>query len=229
MADQSALPAEVVALSALIWVRSRVLRGRLFHGVRRCPQRHDPLSVASDGPLCPQCSELHGETLMVAAKRLFKAIAAGRSSDELRETAMHRAARWTKDARDRLDAQAGLVVRPERLHTRRWFTTAVPDAVDREIVIDVLYFARSGDDCCQFEMPVARLAARFDLTSSEVARRLAGALTSIRAIKPEFLERNLDTPLVARAAHRGFPDEGSCGQLSRRDGPSGGGPFRHVA
>jgi len=200
VAAGNVLPPVVLSLSDDIWTRTRALRGRLHHGTRRCPQMADPFGAASTGVLCGRCSELHGETLLVIAKRLEAAIDSGASLATLRETARYRACRWTKDARDRLDSQSGLLVRPKRLLDRSWFVRAVPDAIDRDVVLDVLYFVRSGDDTGRYELPLERLGLRFGISHSEVAERIARAFASLRAADAAFVESNFDRPLMARVA-----------------------------
>ena len=209
-------------VSASVWLATRRVRGQLNHGVRRCPQRLDPLSNNDEGIDCQLCSDLHIQTLMVGRKKL-KGAAAERLDDALRARSYRLAPLWTLDARDQLAGELGMTVRPNRLPKAKWFRTAVPDPATQELVIDAVYFVRSGDDNGAAVMPFERFAPRVGLTVDDARRRLLHAIEALREAKPQWVTDNIDRPLSRRFdanlidGSDGLSDNTGYGDLDKDD------------
>ena len=185
------------------WNGTRAFRGRLHHGITRCPQQLELFRFDSnEGQTCHRCSELMELALLVGVRKLVKAGVTEIDDDDLRARSYRLSVRWAQDARDKLATELGMTARLSRLPKAKWFVTAVPDAVDQQIVIDAAHYARSGDepDARGQYFPYERFAGRFQLPANEVRDRLLEALSSVRSVKPEWVDDNIIRPLSRRAA-----------------------------
>ena len=117
------------------------------------------------------------------------------------------------EARDLLDGQFGRIQRIERLRDRKWFVQALPDELDRELVLQLIYFLRSGDDSGgplgDLPVSLARFAERLGIGVDACRRRIHGAIDALSRHKAEFVEVNILRPLSERWCGEGG-DEARC-------------------
>ena len=187
----------LLKLADHIWKCSRSSRNRMNHGTRACPQRYSSFNPASlKEALCDSCTELHGMHLHVAGGRVARMHLV--TWDEIAPYVMKNCEHMLIEARDAIDAQKGRLVRPARLMDRQWFCRALPDVIDQELIIDVVYFLRSGDQpgrSVGAPLPVERLAERFGLDMDECRHRLTRSMAALAVAKPAFVRDNIDSPL----------------------------------
>lgn len=205
------------------WTATRTFRGRLHHGVNRCPQQLELFRFDSDdSQTCHRCSELMELALLVGVQKLVKSGVTAIDDDALRARTYRLSVRWALEARDKLATELGMTARLSRLPKAKWFVAAVPDAVDQQILIDAAHYARSGDepDIRGQHFPYDRFAGRFQLPTNDVRDRLLEALTSVRSVKPEWVDDNIIRPLSRRAAEAeniGGDTPGAIDQEDERD------------
>lgn len=182
--------------SAAIWKTTVRLRQQYFHGLQPCPQRVDPLALPVGSLTCQACSELINATLVVARDRLRASSPRFIEAEDVRRRTYKLGKRLAGEAREKLVAAEGMTVRPSRLLTVKWFREAVSDPITQKLVIQAVFFARSGDAFENTVFPYRRWANRFDLTPADARSRLLGALVALREARPEWVENNIDRPLM---------------------------------
>jgi hypothetical protein len=140
--------------------------------------------------------ELHDETLMLIGRR---DISLPTDDPVALDRVVRRFARnWTLEARDLLDSSRGLATRISRVPSRGWFRSAVPDELDQQLILDVLYFVRSADSAPEGDLPIGRIADRYGLDHAECFARIEAAADALRHSRPAWIEQNLDVPLGNR-------------------------------
>lgn len=184
------------------WRATRRLRGRLHHGLRQCPQSASPFRRTSADQTCDRCNELLELALLEGVRRLRKQGVDHVEADDLRARTYRLAPNWLLSARDRIAGELNMTVRPKRLATAGWFTAAVPDPTDQQIVIAVVYFVRSFDAPAADGQPFPydRLGRDVGLSAADTRGRLLEALSRLREVKPDWVENNIILPLSRRGA-----------------------------
>lgn len=204
----------VFPLSAALWKASGRQRSFMFHGTSWCPQRVHPFAPQVTETLCSTCSELHQHLLVVADRRIAKWV-----GDDPRPEVIDRsvtrlfghAESLTLEARDCYDASRDLVCKVSQLSDRaQWFVDVLPDAVDREVVEQLLFFVRGGDAFHNGAVPVETFARSLDITVDDFVERMSGAIAALRDEKPEWVERNIDRPLSERLSESDGPLDEAC-------------------
>lgn len=177
-------------VSRRVWLLTRRLRSQLNHGTRSCFQRPAPFTPESATVVqCAACSDVHGHLLMNFMKRLD----AKPDVDALLETVSKNIKSWFFDARDAWDSHRDLTVRLERVAKRPWYSKALPDPTDQQLILKVLYFLRSGDEPgVGGVVPIERFAKDLGVEVDECRIRMLLGLASLRRAKARFVERNVD-------------------------------------
>lgn len=210
----------VLPLSSKLWRVSARTRGRLFHGTGRCPQRQDPFAPGLRDVLCADCTEYHHWVLIAADKRIARRLRQGRSAALAAVEAHVHAVRDSimLDARDLHDHERGFATRLKRIPERSgWFVQAVPDELDRELVIDVLYFVRGGDRLVGGKPPIASFAQRYGIDEAECDERFERAIEGLRARKPKWVQDNFERPMSERLAEGGAVDFSEVVEFVRQE------------
>jgi hypothetical protein len=217
-ASRFGLDADVVAAcGSRVWAATTDGRIRAVHGTQPCPQRQAPHEMGASAAQCADCVELWTLTMLAAAQvksRLTNNIIGDKFKDAERT--------WNSRYR-------GMTTRPRRdLYTTEWASKLIPDPVDRELLLGVIWYLRGATDPEGPAFPYQRLAGREsrqqmaeqltqwaggswhaeDLLASpdEIARRLDRVLTRIweegNERRRRWLHRNVYRPLSERfAAH----------------------------
>ena len=190
----------VVDLADEIWRCTAVARGRAYHGTRRCSQLRAPGATRELGRPCDDCSGLFSVMLYEIDLKIAPVIAA--SSADPREHAHILVRRYADQivisARRRHDAEQGRYSKLSNLLTTKWFLSLVPTAAEQEFVLEVLHFARSGDDSYGDDLPFERIGSRVGWTAVECDQAWRRISEVLYDTQPDFMAANFDRPMVER-------------------------------
>jgi hypothetical protein len=183
-----------------IWRVTEPQRRRLLHGGHKtdCPYPAGPVSGRA---LCAACTELWHEVVMIAAPKLVRALQRERPVRDVDAYVATTARNAVRDARDRWDAEHGLLVRPAtRLPERAWVARVCRDPEEVRLLIRMLLAVREPRVEATDVLPVERWADQDGIAVATMRRKVEELIDRWEALEPQRFTANLAAPISRRLA-----------------------------
>lgn len=204
-----------------LWKATRAHR-KVHHGGRPCPATHSPFDsrAASNvgrgedsraGAGCDGCVDEHAELLRYLWEEWVEPQISEDADLDLgflnrREFIASRVIDLERKRR----VERGYTARPDRTLEGKVFVAVLPDPVDREVLLRMVYFASSSDTAEDTFWPYRRVGEELGLPAEEVRVRFLWALDVARQASDRrvrrFVEQNIDQPVRDRGFGIDVPD-----------------------
>lgn len=199
-AAQSGAPSDVDDVirrhGRTMWNATATQRNQLLHGGRssKCPY---PDGARTDRSLCAPCTELWHDVALIVAPKLLRART--RRVHDIDAYVATTARNALRDARDRRDAEQGLLVRPAtRLPGRAWVARLCHDEQDQTLLIRMLLALREPQVDGLEVLPVQRWADQHGVTVGEMRSRVDALLARWETLEPARFAANITGPISER-------------------------------
>lgn len=196
--DPLSLTDFIDAFGSIVWSRG-VGRRAEWHRGTPCPQRLSPSIPlpAVDAPRCPdECVSHWSEEVTLAHSKFVAA-----RGWEMRDPAawvskVAGSTAFTEDLRRLRAGFEGRVQRPRRAVEAAWVVAVVPDPLDRELLLQLLFFVGSNDRTnAGREFPYDRWAAKLGLSEVDVTARTTRTLVELRRMNPDWVTAQIEVPM----------------------------------
>lgn len=179
-----------------MWNATARQRNRLLHGGRssECPY---PATASSDRSLCAPCTELWQDVVLIVAPKLLRGCK--RRVHDVDAYVATTARNALRDARDRRDAEHGLLVRPAtRLPGRAWVARICCDEEEQRLLVRILLALREPQVDSFEVFPVERWADQAGVSVAAMQSRIDSLLMRWETLEPARFAANVTGPISER-------------------------------